>query len=80
MIILVYIGRELHKIRLLLSKGASQLEGYLNVVLSNEEEASDKQPENLEWEPDVKVTNEEKQLLWQIDAEQLFSEVIGDIF
>lgn len=79
-IIMICIGRELHKIRLLLLDGASQITGYLNVVLSNEEEELKTLAESPEWDPDIRLTDEEKQLLWQGDAERLFSEVIGDIF
>lgn len=80
-IILIYIGRELHKIRVLISNGADQLVGYLNVVLCNEEEPSiEEKIQNSVNDSDVRVTDEEKELLWQIDAEQLLNEVIGDIF
>lgn len=76
---MIYIGRELHRIRMLLLHGGTQIQEYLNVVMDTEEEPME-QLNDASQTMQLSLSNEEKQMLWNFDPEQLLSDVIGDIF
>ena len=74
---MIYIGRELHRIRILLEHGGRQIEEYLAVVLTAEDDCV---KDNATPPQQMQLSNEEKKMLWSFDPEQLLSDVIGDIF
>lgn len=74
----ILVGREIHKIRVLMEKSTREIENYMATIFEEEP------PENVAideapGEREGCLTNEEKMLLWKFDPEQLLTEVIGDI-
>lgn len=73
-ILLIYIGRTLYQIKSILRSGKRQLEEYLRVIC----ESAYDEGEDL---GNYQVTSEEKQMLWsREEKEQLFNEVLQEIF
>ena len=72
---ILYMGRQLRKIRALLNKGAEQIADYMAVVMNAEEEAV---PAFLS-EAERQQATEEKKMLFSFDPEPVLKEFIGDI-
>lgn len=72
-ILLLYIGRELHRIKKTMDQGRRQLEDYLRVVF---ESAATEEDADY-----YRVGNDEKQILWTMEEkEQLFNEMFQEMF
>ena len=72
---MLYMGRQLRKIRVLTERGANQIREYVSVVLSQEDTMA---PTDIP-EEERQQAMEEKKMLFSFDPEPVLNEFMGDI-
>ncbi|MBE5901156.1 MAG: hypothetical protein E7280_04535 [Lachnospiraceae bacterium] len=75
MVGIIYIGRQLRKIRVLMEQGTDRIREYVAVVLSQEESDA---PTYIP-EEERRQATEEKKMLFSFDPESVLNEFMGDI-